>query len=169
VSPSASLGMDRLPAAEADDLASGWLQAPSTSPSRSCSWATAAVADVRPALLEDALGRGCVGLEVSADVLAVHDGLGPLAPVLRVLGDSAFAFMNMLVARDLNKCEVGQCKYVFVTAPDAGSSTTRSCCGLEENRCWLPLADSDVLLWAQGVAHGPGSTRLRLASKRWIS
>jgi aminomethyltransferase len=39
---------------------------------------------------------------------------------VEITGPDAFAFTNMLVARDLNKCEVGQCKYVFVTAPDGG-------------------------------------------------
>ena len=39
---------------------------------------------------------------------------------VEITGPDAFDFTNMLVARDLGKCEVGQCKYVFVTAPDGG-------------------------------------------------
>jgi aminomethyltransferase len=62
----------------------------------------------------------------------------------------------MLVARDLAKCEVGQCKYVFVTAPDGGIINDPVLLRLGEDHFWLSLADSDVLLWALGVAHGSG-------------
>jgi glycine cleavage system aminomethyltransferase T len=63
---------------------------------------------------------------------------------------------NMLVVRDLAKCEVGQCKYVFVTAPDRGIINDPVLLRLGEDHFWLSLADSDVLLWALGVAHGSG-------------
>src|SRR6266496_960976 len=39
---------------------------------------------------------------------------------VEISGPDAFTLANMLVPRDLNKCAVGQCKYVFVTAPDGG-------------------------------------------------
>jgi len=72
---------------------------------------------------------------------------------VEVTGPDAFDFVNYLVPRDLNKCRVGQCKYVFVTAPDGGIVNDPVLLRLEENRLWLSLADSDVLLWAMGVAH----------------
>ena len=75
---------------------------------------------------------------------------------VEISGPEAFDFTNMLVARDLNKCQVGQCKYVFVTAPDGGIINDPVLLRLEENRFWLSLADSDVLLWAMGVAHSSG-------------
>jgi glycine cleavage system aminomethyltransferase T len=75
---------------------------------------------------------------------------------VEITGPDAFTFTNMLVARDLNKCEVGQCKYVFVTAPDGGIINDPVLLRLGENHFWLSLADSDVLLWALGVAHGSG-------------
>jgi aminomethyltransferase len=75
---------------------------------------------------------------------------------VEITGPDAFDFTNMLVARDLNKCEVGQCKYVFVTAADGGIINDPVLLRLDENHFWLSLADSDVLLWAQGVAHGSG-------------
>jgi glycine cleavage system aminomethyltransferase T len=75
---------------------------------------------------------------------------------VEITGPDAFAFTNTLVARDLNKCEVGQCKYVFVTAPDGGIINDPVLLRLAENHFWLSLADSDVLLWARGVAHGSG-------------
>jgi aminomethyltransferase len=45
---------------------------------------------------------------------------------------------------------------VFVTAPDGGIINDPVLLRLGENRFWLSLADSDVLLWARGVAHGSG-------------
>ncbi|HEY2650896.1 MAG TPA: glycine cleavage T C-terminal barrel domain-containing protein [Solirubrobacteraceae bacterium] len=75
---------------------------------------------------------------------------------VEISGPDAFDFTNMLVARDLNKCQVGQCKYVFVTAPDGGIINDPVLLRLEENRLWLSLADSDVLLWAMGVAQNSG-------------
>jgi len=75
---------------------------------------------------------------------------------VEITGPDAFAFTNMLVARDLAKCEVGQCKYVFVTAPDGGIINDPVLLRLGEDHFWLSLADSDVLLWARGVAHGSG-------------
>lgn len=75
---------------------------------------------------------------------------------IEISGPDAFKFTNMLVPRDLNKCKVGQCKYVFVTAADGGIINDPILLRLEENRFWLSLADSDVMLWAQGVAHNSG-------------
>jgi glycine cleavage system aminomethyltransferase T len=57
------------------------------------------------------------------------------------------------VARDLNKCEVEQCKYVFLCLPDGGIINDPVLLRVEENRFWLSLADSDVELWARGVAY----------------
>ncbi len=75
---------------------------------------------------------------------------------VEITGPDAFEFTNMLVARDLNKCEVHQCKYVFVTAADGGIINDPVLLRLGENHFWLSLADSDVLLWARGVAVNSG-------------
>jgi aminomethyltransferase len=47
---------------------------------------------------------------------------------------------------------VGQGKYVVITAPDGGIVNDPVLLRLGENHFWLALADSDVLLWAMGVA-----------------
>jgi aminomethyltransferase len=75
---------------------------------------------------------------------------------VEITGPDAFEFTNMLVSRDLSKCKVGQCKYVFVTSPDGGILNDPILLRLGENHFWLSLADSDILLWAQGLAHGSG-------------
>ncbi|WP_440996707.1 glycine cleavage T C-terminal barrel domain-containing protein [Arhodomonas sp. SL1] len=75
---------------------------------------------------------------------------------IEIAGPDAFEFTQMLVPRDMRKCKVGQCKYVFVTAPDGGIINDPVLLRIEENRFWLSLADSDVLLWCQGLAHNSG-------------
>jgi glycine cleavage system aminomethyltransferase T len=75
---------------------------------------------------------------------------------IEITGPDAFTFTNLLVPRDLTKCKVGQCKYVFVTAPDGGIINDPVLLRLEENRFLLSLADSDVDLWAMGVAYHSG-------------
>jgi glycine cleavage system aminomethyltransferase T len=72
---------------------------------------------------------------------------------VEISGPDAFDFTNLLVARDLNKCEVEQCKYVFLCLPDGGIINDPVLLRVEENRFLLSLADSDVELWARGVAH----------------
>jgi glycine cleavage system aminomethyltransferase T len=75
---------------------------------------------------------------------------------VEITGPDAFTLANMLVPRDLNKCAVGQCKYVFITSPDGGIINDPILLRLEENRFWISVADSDVLLWAMGVAYNSG-------------
>jgi glycine cleavage system aminomethyltransferase T len=75
---------------------------------------------------------------------------------VEITGPDAFTFTNMLVPRDLNKCKVRQCKYVFVTAEDGGIINDPVLLRLDTNHFWISVADSDVLLWAMGVAHNSG-------------
>jgi aminomethyltransferase len=75
---------------------------------------------------------------------------------IEISGPDAFRFTNFMVPRDMNKCEVRQAKYVFVTAPDGGIINDPVLLRLEDNRFWLSLADSDVGLWAQGLAYHSG-------------
>jgi glycine cleavage system aminomethyltransferase T len=75
---------------------------------------------------------------------------------IEISGPDAFRFTNFMVPRDMNTCDVRQAKYVFVTAPDGGIINDPVLLRLEENRFWLSLADSDVGLWAQGLAYHSG-------------
>jgi glycine cleavage system aminomethyltransferase T len=71
---------------------------------------------------------------------------------IEISGPDAFTFTNMMTPRDLNKCAVRQAKYAFITAPDGGIINDPVLLRLEDNRFWLSLADSDVGLWARGLA-----------------
>ena len=64
--------------------------------------------------------------------------------------------MQLLVSRDLSKCAVGQCKYVLLTNAQGGILNDPILLRLAENHFWISLADSDILLWAQGVAVASG-------------
>src|SRR3989475_12590767 len=75
---------------------------------------------------------------------------------VEISGPDGFAFMQLLTPRDLRKCQVGQGKYVLITDADGGILNDPVLLRLEENRFWIALADSDVLLWAKGVARHAG-------------
>lgn len=75
---------------------------------------------------------------------------------VEISGPDGFEFTNLLTPRDLSKCAVGQGKYVIITAEDGGIVNDPVLLRLEENRFWLALADSDVLLWARGLAYNSG-------------
>jgi len=72
--------------------------------------------------------------------------------IVEITGPDALAFTDLLTPRDLTKCRVGQCKYVLITAPDGGIVNDPVLSRLGENHFWLSRADSDLLLWAKGVA-----------------
>jgi glycine cleavage system aminomethyltransferase T len=71
---------------------------------------------------------------------------------VEITGPDAAKFVQMLTPRDLSKFAVGQCKYVLITNAEGGVLNDPILLRLEENRFWISLADSDILLWAQGVA-----------------
>ena len=73
-----------------------------------------------------------------------------------IAGPDAFKLMSLLTPRDMNKCPVGYGKYVLLTAEDGGIVNDPVLLRVEENRFWLAAADSDVTLWAKGVAYGSG-------------
>ena len=71
---------------------------------------------------------------------------------VEITGPDAYKFTQLLTPRDLSKLAVGQCKYVLITNNEGGILNDPVLLRLAENHFWLSLADSDVLLWAQGVA-----------------
>ena len=75
---------------------------------------------------------------------------------VEITGPDAYRFIQLLTPRDLSKLSVGQCKYVLITNNEGGILNDPVLLRLAENHFWLSLADSDVLLWAQGVAVNSG-------------
>lgn len=75
---------------------------------------------------------------------------------VEITGPDAARFTQYLSCRDLSKCQVGQCKYVLITDQDGGIINDPVLLKLAENHFWLSIADSDVLLWAKGLAANAG-------------
>ena len=75
---------------------------------------------------------------------------------VEITGPDAATFVQMLTPRNLSTCAVGQCKYVLITNADGGILNDPILLRLAEKHFWLSLADSDILLWAQGVAVNSG-------------
>jgi len=75
---------------------------------------------------------------------------------VEITGPDAYKFTQLLTPRDLSNIEIGQCKYVLITNNEGGILNDPVLLRLAENHFWLSLADSDVLLWAQGVAVNSG-------------
>src|SRR6056297_951870 len=75
---------------------------------------------------------------------------------VEITGPDDVKFTQMLTCRDLSKMAVGQCKYILITNADGGILNDPILLRLAENHFWISLADSDILLWAQGVAINSG-------------
>ncbi len=71
---------------------------------------------------------------------------------VEITGPDAFKFVQLLTPRDLSKLQVGQCKYVLIVNNEGGILNDPVLLRLADNHFWLSLGDSDILLWAQGLA-----------------
>ncbi|MEZ5773485.1 MAG: dimethylsulfoniopropionate demethylase [Hyphomicrobiaceae bacterium] len=69
-------------------------------------------------------------------------------------GPDAFRLTQMMTPRDLSRIEIGQCVYAPIIDEAAGMINDPVVIRLGEDRFWLSIADSDVVLWAGGLAHG---------------
>ena len=75
---------------------------------------------------------------------------------VEISGPDAAKFVQLLTPRDLSNLAVGQCKYILITNVDGGILNDPVLLRLAENHFWISLADSDILLWAQGIAVNSG-------------
>ena len=73
---------------------------------------------------------------------------------VEVSGPDAAAFIDRLTPRDISQVAPGQCRYVIVTSEEGGIVNDPVMLCLAEDRYWLSSSDSDLLLWAKGVAVG---------------
>ena len=75
---------------------------------------------------------------------------------VEITGPDATHFIQLLTPRDLSKLAIGQCKYIIITNAAGGVINDPVLLRLGEDHYWISLADSDVMLWAQGVAVNSG-------------
>ena len=71
---------------------------------------------------------------------------------VEIKGKDAERFVEFITPRDISKCKVGQCMYIFITEKNGGIVNDPVLLKLDENHFWLSTADSDVLLWCLGIA-----------------
>ena len=75
---------------------------------------------------------------------------------VEITGPDAAQFVQLLTPGDLSNLSVGQCKYVLIVNNEGGLLNDPVLLKLAKNHFWLSLGDSDILLWAQGVAINSG-------------
>ena len=69
-------------------------------------------------------------------------------------GPDAGRLMQMLTPRDLRPMQPGQCFYVPIVDETGGMLNDPVAVKLAEDRWWISIADSDLLFWVKGIAHG---------------
>lgn len=69
-------------------------------------------------------------------------------------GPDAARLMQMLTPRDLRRMLPGQCFYVPIVDETGGMLNDPVAVKLSEDRWWISIADSDLLLWVKGIANG---------------
>ena len=69
-------------------------------------------------------------------------------------GPDAHKLAVLMSARDLSSAEPGRCYYAPVTDRNGGILNDPVALCLAPDRYWLSIADSDLLLWAMGLAVG---------------
>lgn len=72
---------------------------------------------------------------------------------MEITGPDAFRLSQYLTPRNLSKCEIGQCMYTPIVDENGCMLNDPVLIRLAENHFWFSLADSDILLWAKGIAH----------------
>ena len=75
---------------------------------------------------------------------------------VEVRGRDALALVELMTPRDIGCCRIGQCKYAPLVDEHGGIVNDPLILRLAEDHFWVSVADSDVLLWAKGIAVGRG-------------
>ena len=73
---------------------------------------------------------------------------------IELRGPDAARLIQMLTPRDLRGMMPGQCYYVPMVDETGGMLNDPVAVKLAEDRYWISLADSDLLLWVKGIAYG---------------
>ena len=71
---------------------------------------------------------------------------------IEITGPDAYKFVRYIQPRNLEKCEIGFCKYILLTDTDGGIINDACLLRLEDNKFWISPGDGDVILWLQGIA-----------------
>ncbi len=75
---------------------------------------------------------------------------------VEIHGPDANRLVQLVTPRNLSRAVIGQCLYAPLVDECGGMVNDPVILKLAEDRFWLSIADSDVLLWAKGLALGLG-------------
>ncbi|MTI09369.1 dimethylsulfoniopropionate demethylase [Curvivirga aplysinae] len=73
---------------------------------------------------------------------------------VQLQGPDAAKLAQLMTPRNLQKAVVGQGVYAPIVNQDGGMLNDPIILKLAEDKFWLSIADSDLLLWAKGLAYG---------------
>lgn len=81
---------------------------------------------------------------------------------VEIRGVDAVRLVQWMTPRDLRSARVGECFYAPLVDVDGGMVNDPVILKLADAHFWVSIADSDVLLWARGLATGVGMSGARL-------
>lgn len=73
---------------------------------------------------------------------------------VQITGPDAAHLVQLMTPRDVRGAKIGKCLYVPLIDEKAGMLNDPVLIKLADDKFWLSIADSDVLLWAKGLAVG---------------
>lgn len=112
---------------------------------------------------------GCGGFSVANHMYQPHSYADPLEEYrhltegvtlwdvaterqVEITGPDALAFTELLTPRNVSACPVGRGRYVVITSVEGGIVNDPVLFRLADKHFWLSASDSDLILWAKGVA-----------------
>ena len=95
----------------------------------------------------DSVSEDCRHLKASVQVWDVA-----CERQVEVKGPDAARLLALISPRDLGKMTVGQCYYLPVCDDAGGMLNDPVAVKLAEDRFWISIADSDLLLWVKGIS-----------------
>jgi dimethylsulfoniopropionate demethylase len=73
---------------------------------------------------------------------------------VEILGKDSAKLVQLMTCRDLSKSKDGRCYYCPILDDEAGIINDPVILRINENKWWISIADSDVILFAKGLAIG---------------
>tara|TARA_B100001059_G_C17807759_1_gene570264 strand:+ start:217 stop:1323 length:1107 start_codon:yes stop_codon:yes gene_type:complete len=102
-----------------------------------------------PAAFEDSLEDSYYHLKENVQLWCVS-----AERQVKIFGEDAAKFVQLMTCRDLSKSKDKRCYYAPLIDQEAGLINDPIILRISKNEFWLSIADSDVLLWAKGLALG---------------
>ena len=73
---------------------------------------------------------------------------------VQISGPDAKKLVQLMTPRSLKNMETGKCFYIPIIDENAGMINDPVLLKLDDDMFWISIADSDILLWAKGLALG---------------